>query len=138
MSMGMWLWEAQGASVLADVRVIGARGEAVVEIVIDVTHAVIGTPQILTTPFALLEGTSTVVVGVPALALDPLTVIGTIDPEVDLDVTTKKGSETEAHAVTATGLDDVHLAPSPKSLHHNPLKTSAIEGLSLCSNSQPG
>ena len=134
MSTEMWPWEAPRASGQTDVRATEAREEAVAETAIDVTHVVIGTLQMLKTLFVLLEGTSTVVVGVPALAQDRLTVIGTIGPEVGLGAMKMKEPETEAHAATALADEDGHRAPRQKILRPNPLRTSVTEELSLCSN----
>jgi hypothetical protein len=134
MSTEMWLWEVPRASEQTDVRVTEAREEAVAETAIDVTHAVIGTLQMLMTPFVHLEGISTVVVGVPELVQDRLTVIGTIGPEVGLGATTMIESGTEAHAATVLPGDDGHLVLKPKSPHPNQLRMSVIGGLSLCSN----
>ena len=130
----MWQWKAREASEQMDVRVIEAREEVEAETAIDVTHAVIGIPQIQMIHIVLLGETFTVVVGVLVLDQDPLTVIGTIGPGVEQDVMTTIEFEKGAHDVIVTAGEDVHLAPSLRRAHPSPLKTNVIEGLFLCSN----
>lgn len=134
MEMEMWQWKAREASEQMDVRVIEAREEAEAETAIDVTHAVIGTLQIQMTHIVLLGETFTVVVGVLVLDQDPLTVIGTIGPGVELDEMTTKELERGAHDVIVTAGEDAHLAPSLRRARPSPLRTNVTEGLSLCSN----
>ena len=134
--MEMWPWKVREASVQADVRAIEAE-ETVVETVIDVTHAVIGTQPTLKTTVAL-EETSTAEVGALALDQDRLMVIDTTDlVAIDLAVMTMTEFETEALVVTATLNESVLRALSANLLHHSPPKTSVIEGRSLCNSSLP-
>ena len=117
-------------------RVIEAE-ETVVETVIDVTHAVIGTQPTWKTTVAL-EETSTAEVGALALDQDRLMVTDTTGPvAIDLAVMTMIGFETEALVVTATLNESVLRAPSANLLHPNPPKTSVIEGRSLYNSSLP-
>lgn len=132
--MEMWQWKARKASEQMDVRVIEAREEAEAVTAIDVTHAVIGTLRILMTHIVLLEEISTVVVGVLVLDQDPLTVIGTIGPGVELDVMTTRELENGAHDVIVTVAEDARRAPSLKRAPPSRLKTNVTEELSLCSN----
>ena len=120
----------------ADVRVIEA-GETVVETVINVTHAVIGTQPTLKTTVAP-EETSTAEVGAPALDQDRLMVTDITDPvAIDLAVMTMIGFATGALAVTATLSESVPRAPSVNLLRPSPRKMSAIEGPSLCNSWLP-
>lgn len=117
-------------------RVIEAE-ETVVETVIDVTHAVIGTQPTLKTTVALQE-TSTAEVGALALDQDRLMVTDIIDlVAIALGVMTMIGFETEVLVVTATLNESVLRAPSANLLHPSPLKTSVIEGRSLCNSWLP-
>ena len=119
-----------------DVRVIEA-GETVVETVIDVTHAVIGTPPTLKTTVAPVE-TSTAEVGALALDQDRLMVTDITDPVAnDLAVMTMIGLEIGALAVTATLSESVLRAPSANLLRPSPRKTSATEGPFLCNSWLP-
>lgn len=120
----------------ADVRVIEA-GETVVETVINVTHAVIGTQPTLKTTVAP-EETSTAEVGAPALDQDHLMVTDITDPvAIDLAVMTMIGFGTGALAVTATLSESVLRALSVNLLRPSPRKMSAIEEPSLCNNWLP-
>ena len=120
----------------ADVRVIEA-GETVVETVIDVTHAVIGTQPTLKTTVAP-EETSTAEVGAPALDQDRLMVTDITDPvAIDLAVMTMIGFGTGALAVTVTLSENVLRAPSVNLLRPSLRKMSAIEGPSLCNSWLP-
>ena len=120
----------------ADVRVIEA-GETVVETVIDVTHAVIGTRPTRKTTVALVE-TSTAEVGALALDQDRLMVTDTTDlVAIDLAVMTMIEFETEALAVTVTLSESVHQALNANLPHPNPRKTNVIEGPSSCNSSLP-
>ena len=130
----MWQWKAREASEQMDVRVIEAREEAEAVTAIDVTHAVIGTLRIRMTRIVLLGEISTVVVGVLVLDQDPLTVIGTIGPGVELDVMTTREFENAAHDGIVTVAEDAHLAPSRRRAPHSQLRTNVTEELSLCSN----
>lgn len=75
--------------------------ELVVEIAIDVTHAVIGTRQIPTIFTVLPAGITTVVEGDTDLVQGLLMMIDTIDLAVALDVMMMTELELGAHAVTA-------------------------------------
>lgn len=137
MSTEMWRWKVREASVQTDVRAIEAE-ETVVETVIDVTHAVIGTQPTLKTTVALQE-TSTAEVGALALDQDRLMVTDITDlAAIDLAVMKMKEFETEALAVTATLNESVLRAPSANLLHPSPRKTSVIEGRSSCNSWLPG
>lgn len=117
-------------------RVIEAE-ETVVETVIDVTHAVIGTPPTLTITVAL-EETSTAEVGALALDQDRLMVTDTTDPAaIDLAAMMKTESGTEALVGTATPNESGPRALSANLLHPSPRKTSVTEGRSLCNSSLP-
>lgn len=108
--------------------------ETIVETVIDVTHAVIGTPPTLKTTVAL-EETSTAEVGALALDQDRLMGTDTTDPvAIDLAVMTMTEFETEALVVTAMLNESVPRAPSANLLHRSPRKMSVIEGRSLCNS----
>ncbi len=123
-------------SVQAGVRVIEAE-ETVVETVIDVTHAVIGTQPMLKTT-AAREETSIAEVGALALDQDRLMVTDTTDPvAIDLAVMTMIEFETEALVVIATPSESVLRALSANLLHPSPPKTSVTGGRSLCNNWLP-
>ena len=134
MQMEMWQWKAREASEQMDVRVIEAREEAEAVTAIDVTHAVIGTLRIQMTHIVLLGEISTVAVGVLVLDQDPLTVIGTIGPGVELDVMTRREFENGAHDGIVTVAEDAHLAPNRRRAPRSRLRTNVTEELSLCSN----
>lgn len=130
----MWRWRAQGVSAQTVVTVIEARGEAVAETVIDVTHAATGTLQ---TPKILAdqEGISIAAVGVTVLlGQDHLTMTDTIDLVADLAVRMMIEPETEAPVVTAIMAESGHRAPSPSLLHHNQQRMNVIEERFLCSS----
>ena len=130
----MWQWKAREASEQMDVRLIEAREEAEAVTAIDVTHAAIGTLRIQMTHIDLLGEISTVVVGVPALDQDPLTVIGTIGPGVELDVMTTREFENGVRDVIVTVAEDAHLAPNLRRAPPSRPRTNVTEGLSLCSS----
>lgn len=119
-----------------DVRVIEAE-ETVVETVIDVTHAVIGTPPTLKTTVAR-EETSTAEVGAFVVDRDRLMVTDTTDQEViDLAVMTMIEFVTEAPVVSITLNQSVLRALSANLLHLSLRKTSVIEERSLCNSWLP-
>ena len=115
------------------VRVIEAE-ETVVETVIGVTHAVIGTQPTPRTTVALGE-TSIVEVGVLAPDQDRLMVTDTTDPvAIDLAVMMMTEFEIEALVVTATLNESVPRVPNANLLHLSPPKTSVIEEPFLCNS----
>lgn len=119
-----------------DVRVIEAE-ETVVETVIDVTHAVIGTQPTPKTTAALGE-TFIAEVGALAPDQDRLMVTDTTDPvAIDLAVMMMTEFEIEALVVTATLNESVPQVPSANLLHLSPPKTSVIEGQFLCNSWLP-
>lgn len=103
--------------------------ELVVEIAIDVTHAVIGTRQIPTMFTVLPAGITTVVEGDTALVQGLLMMIDTIDQAVALVVMMTE-LELGAHAVTAMGAESEVQAlinePRANPRHLSQRKTSEI------------
>lgn len=118
-----------------DLTAIVLGREVGVETVIDVTHAVIGILQTLMTHYVLLAVTSIVEVGAPALGLDRLLMIDTIDlvvGELGEKMMTVLGIE--AHVVTVLHLESEHQAQSARRASLQPRnlqKTNAIVGLCL-------
>lgn len=114
--------------------------ELVVEIAIDVTHAVIGTRQIPTIFTVLPAGIITVVEGDTALAQGLLMMIDTIDLVVALVVMMMTELELEAHAVTAMAAENEVQAPSERRANRRHLsqrKTSEIVERSSYNNLLP-
>lgn len=115
-------------------------GELVVEIVIDVTHVVIGTLQIPTIFTVLPAGIITAVEGDTALVQGLLMMIDTIDLVVALVVMMMTELELGAHTVTAMAAESEVKAPNaPRAnlLHLSQRKTSEIVERSLYSNLLP-
>lgn len=114
--------------------------ELVVEIVIDVTHAVIGTRQIPTIFTVLPAGIITVVEGDTALVQGLLMMIDIIDLVVALVVMMMTELELGAPAVTAMAAESEVQAPNaPRAnpRHLSQRKTSEIVERSLYSNLLP-
>lgn len=114
--------------------------ELVVEIVIDVTHAVIGTRQIPMIYTVLPAGIITVAEGATALVQGLLMMIDTIDRVVAPVVMMMTELELGAHAATAMAAESE--AQAPNAPRANPLllsqrKTSEIVERSLYSNLLP-
>lgn len=120
-----------------DLTAIDLGREVEAETAIDVTHVVIGIPQIQKIPYVLLVEISTVEVGVLVLDRDPLLTIDTIDlegEEVDEKMMTVLVLGIEAHVVTVLRHASELLARSVQRAslqHRNPPKTSVTEGLFL-------
>lgn len=115
-------------------------GELVVEIAIDVTHAVIGTRQIPMIFTVLRAGIITVVEGDTALVQGLLMMIDTIDPVVALVVMMMTELELGAHAVTAMAAESelqARNAPRANPRHPSRRKMSEIVERSLYSNLLP-
>lgn len=114
--------------------------ELVVEIVIDVTHAVIGTRQIPTIFTVVPAGIITGVEGDTALVQGLLMMIDTIDLVVALVVMMMTELKLGAHGVTAMAAESEVQAPNaPRAnpRHLNQRKTSGIVERSLYSNLLP-
>lgn len=114
--------------------------ELVVEIVIDVTHAVIGTRQILMMYTVLPVAIITVAEAATVLVQGLLMMIDTIDLVVALVVMMMIELELGAHAATAMAVESEAQAPNaPRAnpLHLSQRKTSEIVERSLYSNLLP-
>lgn len=114
--------------------------ELVVEIVIDVTHAVIGNQQIPMIYTVVLAGIITVAEGATDLVQGLLMMIDTIVLVVALVVMMMTELELGAHAATATAAESEAQAPNAPRANRLLLsqrKTSEIVERSLCSNLLP-
>lgn len=120
--------------------VIEAEEEVVVEIVIDVTHAVIGTLQIPMRLFAPPVGIITAAVDALALVPGLLTMIDITGPVAEAAVMKMTEFEIGAPVVTAIAAESEHQAQNAQKanpLRHSPLRMSAIAELSSYSNLRP-